>query len=275
VTSSTGADLAGVAVERQGPTTILTLSRPERLNALSHAMIRRLDGLLDDLMYDYRQRVLVITGSGPAFCAGMDLKGQADGATWVEGVGSTQSSYALQEAVGRLIAKLRDVPQPVIAAVNGVAAGGGMSLALAADVRIGEPATRFIPSFVRLGVSGGDMGSSWFLPRVVGWDRAAEILLTGREVRADESERIGLVSRLVPEGTAVAEAGTMAEQICERAPFSTRATKGLLNLSRDGMSLRQQIEMENRTQVMMTTTDDFAEGAEGFVERRPPVFRDR
>ncbi|MDT9591649.1 enoyl-CoA hydratase/isomerase family protein [Nocardioides zeae] len=268
-------DTQPVAVERRGPVTILTLDRPERLNALSHGLLRRLGEVLDDLLYDYEQRVVVLAGAGRAFCAGMDLKGQAEGARWVEDVGRVQTTYAIQEVVARVVAGLREIPQPVVAAVHGIAAGGGLSLACAADVRVAGPAARFSASFAKLGVSGGDMGSSWFLPRLVGAERAAEILLTGCDVDAAEAERIGLVSRVVAEGDELDAAVEVAQRMCDVAPFTTRMTKSLLNASRDGLSLRQQLELENRTQVMMTSTADFREACDAFLERRPAVFEDR
>lgn len=268
-------DADSIEIERRGPVTVLTLSRPERLNALSHGLLRRLDEVLDELMSDYAQRVVVLAGAGRAFCAGMDLKGQAEGDVWVEGAGPTQTIYALQEAVGRVMAKLRDVPQPLVAAVHGVAAGGGLSLAAACDLRVAEPDTRFVASFVKLGVSGGDMGSSWFLPRIVGWENAARILYTGREVGADEALAMGLVGEVVDAGTARDRAVELAEQMCATSPFGLRQTKSLLNLSRDGLSLRHQLELENRTQVMATTTADFAEGGRAFADRRAPEFEDR
>ncbi|TYL54975.1 enoyl-CoA hydratase/isomerase family protein [Nocardioides sp. BGMRC 2183] len=272
---SVAADRDSIEVERRGPVTVLTLDRPDSLNALSHGLLRRFDELLDELKYDYAQRVIVLAGAGRAFCAGMDLKGQADGAVWVEDAGPTQATYALQEAVGRLIAQLRDVPQPIVAAVHGVAAGGGLSLASASDRRVAEKGTRFIASFVRLGVSGGDMGSSWFLPRIVGWERAADILYTGREIGADEALEMGLVSEVVEQGAARERAVELAEAMCVTSPFGLRQTKSLLNLSRDGLSLRHHLELENRTQVMATTTADFSEGGRAFAERRDPVFKDR
>jgi len=270
----TGADADSVTVERRGAVTLLTLNRPERLNALSHGLLRRLDEILDSLLYDYTQRVVVLAGTGRGFCAGIDLKAQADGTRWVEGVGDVQATYALQEAVGRVIVKLRRIPQPVIAAVRGVAAGGGLSLACAADLRIAEPDARFNPAFVKLGVSGGDMGSSWFLPRIVGYENAAEMLYTGEEIAADRALDMGLVSRVVPDGTAVEAAVALAADMCTLAPFTTRATKSLLNLSREGASLEQMIEFENRTQIMMTMTDDFREATTAFLEKREPHFRD-
>jgi enoyl-CoA hydratase len=268
-------DQESVAVERHGPVTVLTLNRPDRLNALSHGLLRRLDELLDELIYDYAQRVVVLAGAGRGFCAGVDIKAQAEGASWVEDAGPTQTIYALQEAVGRLIAKLRDIPQPIVASVNGVAAGAGLSLAAAADVRVGEPGARFIASFVKLGASGGDLGSSWFLPRIVGWERAARMLYTGRAIDAAEALEIGLLGELVDTGAARNRAIALAQEMCASAPFGLRQTKSLLNLSRDGLSLRHQLELENRTQVMTTATADFAEGGRAFAERRDPVFRDQ
>jgi len=268
------ADPTSIDVERLGPVTVLTLDRPERLNALSHGLLRRFDELLDELMYDYDQRVVVLAGRGRAFCAGMDLKGQLAGDRWVDGTGQVQATYAIQEVVARVITKLRDIPQPVVAAVHGVAAGGGLSLACASDVRVAEEDVRFSAAFVRLGVSGGDMGSSWFLPRIIGFERASEMLLTGRDLGGEEALAAGLVSRLVGAGEARGAAIAVAEEMCRVAPFTTRMTKSLLNLSRDGLALRQHLEVENRTQVMMTATDDFAEGGRAFAERRPAVFRD-
>lgn len=265
----------GLTVERRDAVSVLTLHRPERLNALSHGLVRALHGELDALATDHRGRVVVLAGAGRAFCAGTDLKDQAAGARWVEGIGDVQADYALQEAVAGLVVKLRRIPQPVIAVVHGVAAGGGLSLACAADLRIAEPAASFSAAFVKLGVSGGDLGSSWLLPRMVGFERAAELLYTGRTVQAAEAERIGLVSRCVGEGEGLDAALELAGQITRLAPFSTRMTKSLLNLSRDGLSLEQMVEYENRTQILMTRTDDFAEGVRAFGERRPPTFEDR
>lgn len=261
-------------VERRGPVAILTLDRQDRLNALSHELLRRLHDELDGLLYDYSCRVVVLAGAGRGFCAGMDLHALAADERWVDEVGRVQGTYALQEAVGRLVVKLRRIPQPVISVVRGIAAGGGLSIACASDVRIGEPAARFNPAFAKLGASGGDMGSSWFLPRIIGFEKATEVLLTARDVDAEEALDLGLLNDLVPAGEGLAAALALAEWMCSLAPFTTRMTKSLLNLSRDGASLEQVVELENRTQVMMTSTDDFREATTAFVERRTPSFRD-
>jgi enoyl-CoA hydratase len=262
----------GLAVERRGAVTVLTLDRPERLNALSHGLLRVLHAQLDELARDFTQRVVILAGAGRAFCAGTDLKDQAAGARWVEGVGDVQAAYALQEAVGSLVVKFRKIPQPVIAVVHGIAAGGGLSLACAADLRIAGPAAQFSAAFVKLGVSGGDLGSSYLLPHIVGFEHAAELLYTGRTLDAEEAMRIGLVTHRVDDGLAKAHA--LAEEMTQLAPFTTRMTKSLLNLARDGATLEQMIEFENRTQILMTQTADFKEGIASFAQRRPPEFTD-
>ncbi|WP_104106664.1 enoyl-CoA hydratase-related protein [Nocardioides sp. 616] len=272
--SSPEVDTDSITVEHHGAVTVLTLNRPDRLNALSHGLLRRFHEILDDLLYDYEHRVVVIAGAGRAFCAGMDLHAVAAGEEWVPDVGRVQTMYGLQEAVGRLVTKLRKIPQPVISVVHGVAVGGGLSIACASDVRVGEPGARFNPAFVKLGASGGDMGSSWLLPRIIGFEKAAEVLLTGRDVGAEEALDLGLLSRLVAPGDGMEAALGLAAEMCELAPFTTRMTKSLLNLSRDGVSLEQMIEVENRTQIMMTSTDDFREATRAFSERRTPTFRD-
>jgi len=265
----------GLRVERDGPVTTVVLDRPERLNALSYSVIRGLRATLDELREDPAQRVVVLAGAGRAFSAGIDLKEQAAGEVWDERAGRVQERYALQQAVADLVAGLRRIPQPVIAVVAGVAAGGGLSLACAADIRIAEPAAAFSAAFVRIGASGGDMGSSYFLPRIIGWDRGAEMLYTGRTVGAAEAERIGLVTRLVPAGEGLAAARSLAAEMLAVAPMSTRMTKSLLNLSRDGATLEQMLEYENRTQILLAHTEDFAEGVSASGERRPARFRDR
>lgn len=265
----------GLRVERDGPVTTLVLDRPERLNALNYEVIRGLTRVLEELRGDPAQRVVLLTGTGRAFSAGIDLKEQASRVPWDDRLGRVQERYALQQAAADLVAGIRRIPQPVIAVVAGVAAGGGLSLACAADIRIAEPTATFNAAFVQLGASGGDLGSSYFLPRIIGWDRAAELLYTGRTVDAAEADQIGLVTRLVGEGQGLATAQVLAAEMLVVAPMSTRMTKSLLNLARDGATLEQMIEFENRTQILLTQTEDFAEGVSAFAERRAPIFCDR
>lgn len=266
--------MSGLQVERRGSVTHVQLDRPERRNALSYDVIRGMCATFDELRTNPAQRVVILSGAAGTFCAGIDLKQRGAGEPWDPRLGQVQDVYALQQEVAHLVQMMRRIPQPVVAVVTGVAAGGGLSLACAADIRIAEPEARFDAAFVRLGASGGDMGTSFFLPRLVGADRAAEILYTGRAVDADEAVEIGLVSRLVPAGEGLSAAFELANRIVAVAPMSTRMTKSLLNLSLDGASLEQMLELENRTQVVLTQTEDFAEGVRAFQERRSPAFSD-
>lgn len=267
-------DCEHVVFERRGAVGILTLNRPERRNAYSIKTVDEVHQVCDELDGDLTTRVLIITGAGSAFCAGLDLKGGGLGAWPEKQLGPVQRQYRLQRRLASMVLRLRDIPQPVIAAIHGPAVGGGLALVAAADIRVADTTARFNAAFVRLGLSGGDDGSSWFLPRLVGPSKAAEILYTGRFVDAEEALRIGLVSQVVEEGRHVRAAEEMAEQILQNSPFGIRMTKELLNYSLDAPGLRQTMELEHRTQVLCTMTDDFAEGVRAFGERRPARYTD-
>src|SRR5689334_13064239 len=165
--------------------TLLTMNRPERLNAMSAELVTDLHAALDQVAADRSCRVVVLTGAGRGFCAGLDLQ---EGATppGGEGLGRVQSGMRVQQSIARLIPHLRAVPQPVIAAVNGPASGGGLALALGCDVRVAAQSARFNVAFIRIGLSGCDVGVSWLLPRLVGASRAFEMLLTGRLIDSAE-----------------------------------------------------------------------------------------
>ena len=176
--------------------TRITLDRPDRLNAMNAALIAELHEVLGAVAVDRACRVVVLTGAGRGFCAGLDLAGYgaAPGAEGLDRVGDT---FATQTDIAALVPRLRALPQPVIAAVNGPAAGGGLALALASDIRIAGASARFNVAFVRLGLSGCDIGVSWLL-RLIGASRAWELMLTGRIIDAGEADRIGLVLRWCP-----------------------------------------------------------------------------
>ena len=218
--------------------TQITLNRPERLNAMNYALISGLYSALDELAEDRSCRVIVLTGAGRGFCAGLDL---TDGASppSARGLGRAQAGMTVQKMIAGLVPKMRAMPQPIIAAVNGAASGGGLALALASDVRVAATNARFNVAFVRVGLSGCDIGVSWLLPRLVGASRAFELLLTGRLIDATEADRIGLVTRVVDEGQAVASAITTAELIVGNSPFG-----------------------------------DLVEAMQAFAEKRPAVFKD-
>jgi len=215
-------------------------------------------------------RVLVLTGAGRAFCAGLDL---GDAATLPEM--STLEFLAGQEIWSRAITAFQRVPKPVIAAVNGAAAGAGFSLALTADIRIAAPTARFNAAFIKIGLTGGDCGSTWTLPRIVGLGRAYEILLTGRFVDADEAAQMGLVNRVVPADDLMAAALETAAIIAANSPLGVRLTKQALHQNVDAPSLAAAVEVENRIQTMTAGTSDMREAFQAFAEKRAAVFTGR
>lgn len=249
---------------------LVTLSRPDRLNALTFRMFAELRRLCDDVAADEAVRVVVLTGAGRAFCAGLDLD---DAATLPDL--TTAEMVRGQDSWADAITAFRRLPQPVVAAVNGAAAGAGFSLALAADVRLASPAARFNAAFVKIGLTGGDCGSSWALPRIVGLGHASEILLTGRMVGADEAAAIGLVNRVVAAGELVPAALELAALIAGNSPLGVRLTKRVVQANVDATSLEEAVALENRGQVITSRTEDMAEALRAFREKRRPVYTGR
>ena len=246
---------------------VLTLNRPDRLNALSWPMVDEYLETLRTLGEDTSLRVLVITGAGRGFCAGLDLKQRDDA---LGGDDDVYTVYRRQEKIGELAKSLRRLPQPVIAAVNGPAAGGGFAIALAADVRLCTPEASFHASFVRIGLSAGDAGVSYLLPRIVGLGRASEIMLTGGTVQAEEALRIGLVNRVTDD--VVGGALELAERITANSPFGVWMTKQVLERNIDAPGLDAAVELENRTQALATRTNDMHEALAAFRDKRRATF---
>jgi enoyl-CoA hydratase len=253
--------------------TQLTLNRPERLNAMNYALISGLYEALDELAEDRSCRVIILTGAGRGFCAGLDLTEGASPPS-NQGLGRAQAGMSVQKMIAGLVPKMRSMPQPIIAAVNGAASGGGLALALASDVRIADANARFNVAFVRVGLSGCDIGVSWLLPRLIGASRAFELLLTGRLIDATEADRIGLVTRVVAAGDAVTSARETAELIVGNSPFGVRMTKEVMWSQLEIGSLQAGIDLENRTQVLSSFTGDLVEAMQAFAEKRPAVFND-
>lgn len=244
-----------------------TLNRPDRLNALRFSMFTELHDLCRRLETDDEVRVLILTGAGRGFCAGLDLADAAELASM-----SVPEMLREQEKWAAGITALCQLRKPVIAAVNGPAAGAGMALALAADIRVASSSAKFNAAFVRIGLSGGDVGVSWLLPRIVGYGLASEILLTARMVEADEAARIGLVNRVV-EGDALADTAVeLARAIAANSPFGVRLTKQVLRTNVDAPSLEAALEIENRNQVLASRTNDMSEALAAFLEKRPPRY---
>lgn len=257
-------------LERRGEVAILTLNRPERLNALTWDLMRELHQTLDQVKDDHSIRLLILTGAGRGFCSGLDIM-RGDPLGGDDGI---LTVLERQELVANLAVKIRKLPIPVIAAVNGPAAGAGFAIALAADIRICSPEAKFSAAFVRIGISACDVGVSYMLPRIVGHGAASEIMLTGNLVGADRAERIGLVSRIA-EGDVVEESVEFARDITRNSPFGVRMTKEVLAMSVDAPSIEAAVEMENRTQVLATRTEDMAEAVDAFKEKRQADFKNR
>jgi enoyl-CoA hydratase len=247
----------------------LTLNRPDRLNALSWPMVDEFLETVDALGRDSSLRAIVLTGAGRGFCAGLDIKQRDDA---LGGGDDVLTVYRRQEKIGRLAISLRRNPHPVIAAVNGPAAGGGFAMALAADVRLAAPEASFHASFVRIGLSAGDAGVSYLLPRLIGLGRASELMLTGGSLDAAEAERIGLVNRVVDGERLQEEAVALAERIALNTPFGVWMTKQVLEHNVDAPSLQAAVELENRTQTLATRTNDMPEALAAFREKRAPEY---
>jgi enoyl-CoA hydratase len=262
-------------VERSEPqpgVVLLTLNRPEKLNAMTAELVEQLHRHLDELAVDHSARVVVLTGAGRGFCAGLDLGGY--GATpHTEGLGRTQAGLATQRHIASLIPHLRSLPQPVIAAVNGPAAGGGFALVLGSDIRIAARSARFNAAFIRIGLSACDIGTSWLLPRLVGASRAQELMLTGRVFDAEEAYRIGLVVDLVDDDALLATAVAKAEQVMANSPFGVALTKEGMWSALEIPGMQAAIDLENRQQIMASATADHREAMAAFLERRPPDYR--
>jgi enoyl-CoA hydratase/carnithine racemase len=248
---------------------LVTLNRPDRLNAQTPAMFEEFEELAHALRRPGPLRAVIMTGAGRAFCAGFDLD-EADLLASLTPMGMLDR----QDAAARALSGLRGIPIPLIAAVNGPAAGGGFALALAADIRLAAPPARFNAAFVRIGLSAGDLGTSWLLPRLIGPGRAAEIAFTGRFVEVEEAERIGLVNRVVPAESLIDEALALAAQIASNSPAGVQLSKRALQANQD-VPYSAALELENRGQALLTRGEDMPEALRAFKEHRDPQFTGR
>ena len=257
-------------VDRRNHTTWVTLNRPDALNAMNRALVRELRAFFSGLSEDLDTRLVILRGAGRAFCAGLDLKEATSGDGGNDG--SVQAGLRAQRQVSELVIMMRRAPQPIIACVHGAACGGGFALALGADVRLAGESARMNAAFIRIGLSACDVGVSYFLPRMVGASVAAELLLTGNFIDAARAERLGLVSRVVPDSELPAAAQAMADDMLRNSPIGLRLTKECLNASLDAGSLEQVIAMEDRNQILCTRTSDFREGIAAFLQKRAPEY---
>ena len=264
-----------VLVERPRPdVAVVTLNKPDRLNALSFALVDQLHAALDEVQLDNACRVIVLTGAGRGFCSGLDLT-SIEGSSVSRGTSGPRGGMLSQAHIAGLPQKLRRMQQPVIAAVNGPAYGGGFALALACDLRIAAPEARFCSQFIKVGIGGCDIGISYTLPRLIGGARAFELLLTGRVVDADEALRLGVVTEVTsPEQPVLDRALELAALICGYAPFGVVMTKEVMWANLDAPSLEAAIQLENRTQILAATGGEVMEAAAAFREKRAPRWPD-
>ena len=252
----------------------LTLTRPEHLNAMTSELVGALHARLDDFGDDPDVRVVILTGAGRAFCAGLDLNGYgAPAATVAPAHGALGVALATQEEIADLVLHLRRLPQVVIAAVNGPAAGGGLALVLGADIRLAAESARFSAAFIKIGVSGCDIGTSWLLPRLIGAGAAHEMMLTGRLVDADEAARRGLVLDVVADEILMERALDEAALVLANSPLGVRMTKETMWASLEISGLAAAIALENHTQVLCLSSPDQHEAVSAFLEKRAPRWQ--
>jgi enoyl-CoA hydratase len=239
---------AGVAV--------LQLNRPQRLNAINDVMVGELTETLAGLAADTSVNAVVLTGAGRGFCSGIDMRDF--GLDIPEATAPAIDRLRFQERMASLPQAIRDIPQPVIAAVNGPCVGAGLALCLAADIRICSTTATFGNAAILLGLSGAEMGISYFLPRIVGASVAADWMLTGRIVSAEEADRRGLVSEMVEPALLSEHALEIATRIAELAPLGVQLTKRAVQVNTDAAGLQSALELENRNQVLSHATEEAA-----------------
>ncbi|MCL4674342.1 MAG: enoyl-CoA hydratase/isomerase family protein [Sphingomonadaceae bacterium] len=262
-----------IMIEARGQVEIVTLNRPERLNAMNHGLIAALQDYFRGLHDRLDVRVVILRGSGRAFCAGLDL---TPGSWPVDpGVGGVHAGWKTQRAIATVMQLMRSCPQPVIALGQGAACGGGFSLLLSSDVRIAAPDLKMNAAYIKIGLGGCDMGSSYFLPRLVGASLAAELLLTGNFIHAERALASGLVSQVVGHEGLLDAGMALAQDMLATSPMGLRLTKDALNRNIDAPGFEAALAIEDRQQVLLGQTGDFREATRAFTEKRAPEYRDR
>jgi len=262
---------------------IITLNRPDKLNAINFQMEEDLHSLLDHLMINMNCRVLILKGAGKIFCAGIDLN-EALILNSEKKPENYKKFYYLdvpeplkrkiyhQWNISQIFVKMRRVSQPIIAVIHGPAVGGGFGFALAADMCIVSKEAKFINAAISIGLTGADVGSSYFLPRLIGMSRAAEILYTGRAIDGREAVNIGLALKLMDQEDLLDAAVELAENLLAKSPLGLRMTKEAINLSLDAPSLETIIQLENNSIVLTFSSKDGVEGLKSFLEKRKPKY---
>ncbi len=269
--------------EREDGISIISFNRPDRLNAINFQFVEDLQNYLNTLENNLNIRVVVLTGEGRAFCSGLDLKDsqiifkkrvpeELQKFEYLQNKDKVKRAVIVQKLISQLMVTLRIIPQPVIAAIKGAAYGGGLSFALASDIRIAGESAKFCNAYINIGLSGADCGSSYWLPRLIGFSRAAEFMYTGRVWNAQEADKIGFVSKVVPDNEVLNEALNIAKQILRKSPIGVRFTKDALNMNVDAPSLNSATKLENRTQVICIQAEDALEGVFATLEKRESKY---
>jgi 2-(1,2-epoxy-1,2-dihydrophenyl)acetyl-CoA isomerase len=255
----------------EGGVLTLTLNRPQRLNAMSHQLIETMNAELKRAREDDSVRAVLLTGTGRGFCAGADLAGGGPGDASSQG--PRDVGAAMDRLFNPMIRAMRDLPKPIVAAVNGVAAGGGANLALACDIVIAARSARFDQAFVRISLI-PDLGGTWFLPHTVGDARARALAMLGASVPAEEAARMGMVWQVVDDAALMDEAGKIAAKLATGPTRSYAAIKGAINAAATN-TLDQQLDLERDHQRELGKSEDFKEGVAAFLAKRAPHFTGR
>jgi enoyl-CoA hydratase len=251
---------------------LVELDDSGRYNALTTAMVAELRDTFAELRDDRSVRAVVVAGRGRGFCAGANMTGDDATPREAQERGPVGAIHFIQDNLAQLMLAIHELPQPVIAAVHGAAVGGGLAIALACDLRVASDDATFGAQFIRVGLSACDVGSSYWLPRIVGPTIAAELMLTGRRFGADEAMRFGMLNRVVPRDALIESAVELAGLITANSEYGVYMTKLGLWANLDAPSHRHAMELENRTQVLGTFTRNMTEAGRAFVEKRDPTW---
>ena len=261
-----------IRIEKKGEVDWLTFNRPDQMNTINTRMALELNDYFGRLYHDGSVRIVVMQGSGRAYCAGLDIKERSDDAGDEIPFGG---GFGFQGLLADVYIKMRRCPQVILSLVHGPACGGGFAFALASDIRIAGESARMNAAFIKIGLTSCDMGVSYFLPRLVGASVAAELMLTGDFIHAPRALATGLVSRVVPDDQMAVVAQEFIDKMLAASPIGLRMTKEGLAMAIDAPSLEAAMAIENRNQIMASRTEDFAEGMKAFLEKRKPVYRNR
>ncbi len=257
-----------IEIHQEGAIDWLTLNRPDKLNVINPLMCDELQHYFGGLQFNHQVRVVILRGAGRALCAGYDLNA-------AEGVNAGPiSGMRFQRQVAEVYQRMRRCPQPIICLGHGPATGGGFAFLLASDVRVVTPDVKMNVAMVKVGMTGCDVGISYFLPRAVGHSVAAELMMTGRMITAERAERLGLVSAVVPLEELETTGRGIAEDMLKTSPLGLRLTKEGLNFSIDAPSLDAAVAMEDRGQILCASAGLFEEGIAAFLAKRPANYPD-